>query len=258
MIKDKDVGKIFTDLTDNKLYLLFGYTIKDNVYKYVLVYLTQFYIGKDFIYNKNFNIDGYFDELKYNLMMKPLERFVVKDTLNLFEPVDAEVYDFEPDLFKIDELKLWYTKSRLSGTLNFDMFFNLKDVQKEVEHLNQLKKEENKRNLDLKLANLDLLVEEDIRIGNVYNNPVNNVKLLYFGKNQYDRFVFAVLTAIDYKNLSTLNETRVYQIVLNLVKTKIKLYKNLPKLEKESILFVPLYTYESSMNYKLAIKKYGL
>lgn len=257
MMNDSSIGTIYRDLDTSDMYLLLGYTVRYHASRFVLVYLTQFYIGDNFIYNKYFNIDGYFAELKNNFINRPIVNPNICCSLRNFEEVDPEVYNFEPDLFKPDELKLWYTKSRLAGTIDYDVFFSLEDTQKEIEHLNLLKIAEDERNIELKLASVELLDADDIKIGNVYHNPVNEDNLLYFGKNPQGKYIVATLTDNDFKKLSTSDETKVYQTVLNLIKTKIRLYAELPKLEKESLLFVPLYTYESNMYYKLLLKKYS-
>lgn len=179
-------------------------------------------------------------------------------SLRNFEEVDPEVYNFEPDLFKPDELKLWYTKSRLAGTIDFDVFFSLEEAENELEHLKQLKEEEKRQNLKRKLEKLDLLSDVGMRSGNVYHNTVTNENWLYLGKNKEEKYAFIILSQEDYKNLCDTNETKVYQTVLGLLalKSKLRTYKTIPKLEKESLLFVPLYTY-ASINYKLALKKLG-
>lgn len=252
-----EIGTIYRDLDTSDMYVLLGYTVKYHACRYVLIYLTQFYIGDDFVYNKYFNIDGYFEELKNNLINRPIGKYYECSSLRNFEVVSSDIYDFDPNLFKSDELKLWYTKSRLAGTIDYDVFFSLEDTKKEIEHLNLLKIAEDEKNLELKLASVDLLDVDDIKIGNVYHNPVNEENLLYLGKNQQGKYIVITLTDNDYKKLSTSNETKVYQIVLNLIKIKIRLYAELPKLEKESLLFIPLYTYESNMYYKLLLKKYS-
>ena len=68
-----------------------------------------------------------------------------------------------------------------------------------------------------------------------------------------------LLAEVYYNNLGVKNETKLYQTVLSLLglKSRLKTYKVVPKLEKESLLFVPLYTYAASVNYKLALKKLG-
>lgn len=251
------MGTIYRDLDTSDMYLLLGYTVRYNASRFVLVYLTQFYIGDNFIYNKYFNIDGYFVELKNNLINRPIVNPNICCSLRNFEEVDPEVYDFEPDLFKPDELKLWYTKSRLAGTIDFDVFFSLEETENELKHLKQLKEEEKKQNLKRKLEKLDLLPDVDIRIGNVYHNPVTEENWLYLGKNKEEKYSFILLSQEDYKNLCDTNETKVYLTVLDLLalKSKLRTYKTIPKLEKESLLFVPLYMY--SINYKLALKKLG-
>ena len=254
-----EIGTIYRDLETSDMYVLLGYTVKYHSCCYVLVYLTQFYIGDDFVYNKYFNIDGYFEELKNNLINKPIGKHYEYMSLRNFEVVSSDVYNFDPYLFKSDELKLWYTKSRLAGTIDYDVFFSLEDAENELKHLKQLKEEEKRRDLQRKLEKVELLSEEDVRVGNVYHNPVTDEKYLYLGKNKEDKYAFMLLAEVDYNNLGVKNETKLYQTVLSLLglKSRLKTYKVVPKLEKESLLFVPLYTYAASVNYKLALKKLG-
>ena len=256
-----EVGTIYRDLETSEMYVLLGYSVKYNACRYVLVYLTQFYIGDGFVYNKYFNIDGYFEELKKNLINRPIEKHYecLSISLRSFEAVSSDVYNFDPYLFKPDELKLWYTKSRLAGTIDYDVFFSMEDTENELKHLKQLKEEEKRRDIQRKLEKVDLLSEEDVRVGNVYRNPVTDEKYLYLGKNREDKYAFMLLSDGYYNGLDVKNETKLYQTVINLLglKSRLKTYKTVPKLEKESLLFVPLYTYASSVNYKLALKKLG-
>ena len=91
---------------------------------------------------------------------------------------------------------------------------------------------------------------------------VSIIKGIYNKVTKYtkeDKYAFMLLAEVDYNNLGVKNETKLYQTVLSLLglKSRLKTYKVVPKLEKESLLFVPLYTYAASVNYKLALKKLG-
>lgn len=257
-----EVGTLYRDLKTSKIYVFLGYTIMLDNIRYVFSYVTQFFIGPDFIYNNHFNIDGYFEELKDSILGKEIvsDKLFLTDSLNNFELLDQNVYEFKSDLFIESDIKLWFMKSKIAGAIEFNLFFTIDNVEHELEHISDLKKEKKKRELEEKLSKLDLLSKSDLRLGNVYNNPINDDKLLYLGKNNENSLIFIRLNQLEFAKLNSTDETKVYQAVLKVLKDnkdKAKKFKKLPKLEKESVLFVPLYTYESSLNFKLLYKKYG-
>lgn len=44
MMNDSSIGTIYRDLDTSDMYLLLGYTLRYHAYRFVLVYLTQFYL----------------------------------------------------------------------------------------------------------------------------------------------------------------------------------------------------------------------
>lgn len=254
LIQDKDTKKIF---------VVIGYGFEKNYFSPItyISFLTEFYIGKDTVYNSHFVIDGYFESIKESLLSKPLVVYKFYSDLNSFISLNQELYEIKGNLFTEKEIRNWYMRSKMVG-LKEEIFLTRDELQKEVDRLNHEEKYKKDKELEEKLKNVVYVSEKELEIGTIYKYPVSDKIAIYLGKDKDGKYTMLPISTSFYNRLTNVekNYIALYQNVYNILVKSLGREKKtvaVPKVEVYSDLRLGSSIFLST-NMKLVFLKYDI